>query len=324
VDEITSKIVAKVAGGYGVIETAETKSATQKSPNDVQARDLVLQAREAVKFGWNHDTFSTAHKLLRQAIALDPLNAQARRELAWLAVFNTVFHYVDMQMSLDEIEEQAGRAVQLDNADARAHMVLACAYFFQAKDKKDKLALFDLEADEAMNLDPDNPDILATLGALIANTGQWQRGVGLVEKAHDLNPEAALGWYDSTMYLNDYMNGDYESALRRAVQNEDKESLYVFIDFIAILGQLGRKDQALENWHKLLKERPGWSVESFEDWYRTWNFRDEDIAKLMDGIHKSGVPGLEARVPPVAQDDHTEPAVDHKSQVLGVGQKLSQ
>ena len=31
---------------------------------------------------WSHETFSAAKELLRQAIALDPLNARARRELA--------------------------------------------------------------------------------------------------------------------------------------------------------------------------------------------------------------------------------------------------
>ena len=63
---------------------------------------------------------------------------------------------------------------------------------------------------------------------------------------------------------------------------------------ISIYGELGRKQEALENWRKLLEEQPGWSAESFEDWWRTWNMRDEDIAKLMDGVYKSGVLGVEA------------------------------
>ena len=32
---------------------------------------------------------------------------------------------------------------------------------------------------------------------------------------------------------------------------------------------------------------------------KTWNFRDEDIAKIMDGVYKSG-----AKVQPVAAQDH--------------------
>ena len=62
------------------------------------------------------------------------------------------------------------------------------------------------------------------------------------------------------------------------------------------MGQLGRKEEAQENWRKLLAENPGWTAESFKDWYRLWNMRDEDIAKLMDGVTKSGV--LEAAAKP--------------------------
>ena len=60
-------------------------------------------------------------------------------------------------------------------------------------------------------------------------------------------------------------------------------------------GQLGRRQEALENWRKLLADVPGASAETFKDWYHLWNMRDEDIAKLMDGVYKSGVLGDEAR-----------------------------
>ena len=60
-------------------------------------------------------------------------------------------------------------------------------------------------------------------------------------------------------------------------------------------GQLGRKDEALENWRKLLAEDRGWTAESFENWYHLFNMRDQDIAKMMDGVYKSGVLGVEAK-----------------------------
>jgi hypothetical protein len=37
----------------------------------------------------------------------------------------------------------------------------------------------------------------------------------------------------------------------------------------------------------LLAEVPGWAAESFLAWYHLWNMRDEDIAKLMDGVTKA-------------------------------------
>jgi adenylate cyclase len=134
-DEIVSQIVAKIAGGYGVIEINEARSARQKTQQEIQAYDLVLRAREVMLWEWNRAHFRSAKEMLLPAIALDPSN----------------------------------------------------------------------------------------------------------------------------------------------------------IEYIPVLGQLGRKEEALKNWRKLRAEDPGWTAESFQNWYHLFNMRDEDIAKMMDGVYKSGV-----------------------------------
>jgi len=64
-------------------------------------------------------------------------------------------------------------------------MVLATSYFFNKQ-----LDLFEHEAEQAMRLAP-YAEVLATLGCMIAKSGQWQRGVALVTKANALNADAA-------------------------------------------------------------------------------------------------------------------------------------
>jgi len=70
---------------------------------------------------WNRETFRSARDMLLQAIALDPLNARARRELAYLAVIGWVFRFDETPVPPQEITALASKAVQLDPADARAH-----------------------------------------------------------------------------------------------------------------------------------------------------------------------------------------------------------
>jgi TolB-like protein len=89
-DEIVSQIVGKIAGGYGVIESTERR--TRKSPEQVQAYDLVLRAHD-VMWEFSRENFRAAREFLRQAIALDPESARARRELAYLAVIGWVFRW---------------------------------------------------------------------------------------------------------------------------------------------------------------------------------------------------------------------------------------
>src|SRR4029077_16330668 len=181
------------------------------------------------------------------------------------------------------------KAVQLDPADARARMVAASAYFYNGQ-----LDLFEQEAKAAIALDPYDAEILAIFGYMVAISGQWQRGVALAEKANALNADAAAGWYHTTMYLDSYLHGDYQRALELIRQDPGRQSAYLYVRYISIYGELGRKQQALENWRKLLAQQPDWSAKTFETWWRTRNMRDEDIATLMDGVYKSGVLGVEA------------------------------
>jgi tetratricopeptide (TPR) repeat protein len=120
--------------------------------------------------------------------------------------------------------------------------------------------------------------------------------VALAEKANALNADTAAGWYHATLYLNYYLT-DYERALELIRQTSDQQALVTNIDYLPILGQLGRKAEALEKWQKVLAEDPSWTVESFVKWYKLWNIRDEDSAKLMEGIYKykTGVLGVGAK-----------------------------
>jgi tetratricopeptide (TPR) repeat protein len=287
-DEIVGQIVGKIAGGYGVIENTEAKSATRKSPEQVQAYDLVLRARETMQWDWTSDNFRAAREALNRAVSLDPSNAQARRELAWLAVIGWIFRLDETPMPLEEITAQATKAVELDPADARARMVAASAYFFTKQ-----LDSFTREVDQALALAPYDAEIMAVLACMISARGDHERGVALAEKANALNPDAATGWYHSTIYTADYLKGDYEHALEVARQNQDSEMFYSYLEIIPIFGQLGLKQEALDAWKKLQAQLPDASAKTFEDWWRLWNMPEADIAKLMDGVHKSAVLGAE-------------------------------
>src|SRR6478752_7434401 len=185
--------------------------------------------------------------MLLQAIALDPLNARARRELAYLAVIGWVFRFDKTPEPPQEITAQAAKAVQLDPADARAHMVGAMAYFFNKQ-----LDLFEREAQQAIALAPYDGEILAVLGSLMAHIGQRERGVALAKKANALNADAAIGWYQETLFYDYYLNGDYERALEFRRLHPDQQAIHAYIEYIPVYGQLGRTQEALENWGKLL------------------------------------------------------------------------
>jgi hypothetical protein len=78
-------------------------------------------------------------------------------------------------------------------------------------------------------------------------------------------------------------------------QNPQSDTFYAYIEYTPIYGQLGMKQEALGIWHKLQARVPGASADTFANWWRLWNFSDAEVAKLMDGVYKSGVLGAEAK-----------------------------
>ena len=140
-DKIVGRIVAKIAGGYGVIEATEVKSARRKSPEQVSAYDLFQRAHAVLQWDWTPENFGTARAALKEAIAKDPSDPKARREWAWFSVLGWVFGVDYPPVPQKEIVAQAIKAVQLDPADAGAHKVAAFAYFFTKQ-----LDLFEYEA----------------------------------------------------------------------------------------------------------------------------------------------------------------------------------
>ena len=120
--------------------------------------------------------------------------------------------------------------------------------------------------------------------------------MALAEKANALNPDAATGWYHSTVYTADYLNGDYEHALEVARQNQDAEMFYSYLEIIPIFGQLGlqagsarRLEKAAKAVSRTRPPRPSRTGGAL------WNIPDAEIAKLMEGVYKSGVLGAEAK-----------------------------
>ena len=225
-DKIVVESSLRSPAGTVLLRLPKSSRLGEKAPSRSRPTTF-FSARTLPAMGLDLENFGTARAALKEAIAKDPSDPKARREWAWFSVLGWVFGVDYPPVPQKEIVAQAIKAVQLDPADARAHKVAAFAYFFTKQ-----LDLFEYEAQQALALAPYDAELQAMLGALIANMGQWQRGVALVERANALNSDAAQGWYHSTMYLNDYFNGDYKSALDLIGQSPDFQSgvKYAYLD----------------------------------------------------------------------------------------------
>src|SRR6185295_17198217 len=176
-DEITGKIVGTIAGGAGsVIAKIGRATDGRKSPHELQAYDHVLRASMTPDM-WSKEAFQRSKVHLQQAIVLDPNYARARQEYAWTMILAWLFRFDEAALPRRELKENAVRSVQLNPSEPFAHRTAAFAYFFEKE-----MDFFEGEARSALDLAPNNAEILAQLGTLIGLKGQWDRGVALAEK----------------------------------------------------------------------------------------------------------------------------------------------
>ena len=139
--------------------------------------------------------------------------------------------------------------------------------------------------ERALEVNPNDTELLGELGSRTSLAGDWQRGAALVERARALNP-AHAGFYNGTLALCAYMLRDYEAAA--GLIRQTSVDRYPFYHLVAAItyGQLGSQE-ANEHRMSFLRQRPEFSDNWQSEWARRVS-RSEDRAHLDQGARKAG------------------------------------
>lgn len=148
--------------------------------------------------------------------------------------------------------------------------------------------MFEIEAQRTIELAPNDPEILAELGALFTFSGQWERGVKLVTKANALNPTSSIGWYHSALHYDFYRKGEYQKALEIVLQHPEQNIIHTQWKYVAVYGELGNIEKAREHWKKCVAIDPTWSAASMRRQLELWNFPPDFAQRYMQGYAKAG------------------------------------
>jgi tetratricopeptide (TPR) repeat protein len=127
---------------------------------------------------------------------------------------------------------------------------------------------------------------IAHLGALIAYSGDWERGSGLVEQAVKLNPHHP-GWYWFPLVFNAYRKRDYHGALNFALKINLPGLHSTHMALAAAYGQLGQHDEAGKAVQELLRLRP--DIVLIARPALRMRFDPELAEHMIDGLRKAGL-----------------------------------
>ncbi len=274
-DEVTQTIAATL----GVkLQDAGLSRALRKRPAELDAYDCVLRARPYTAL-LSAEMHAEARDLLEQAVKLDPNYADAH---ALLANVYLAEHRFDMNPRPDPIGRalnMAQAAIRLDPQNAYAHCWLAIVHFFRGENDK-----FEVEAERALALNPNDPETLADIGHYLAFMGEFERGVELSRRAQQLNP-LHPGWYHFSFARYHFNARDYEATLADLQRISLPNFYWTRLLEAAALGQLGRPEAGV-SFARIYELKPEFSA---RDELRKWNAAPDDLEHILDGLRKAGL-----------------------------------
>jgi adenylate cyclase len=251
-DRITNSVVAAIEPH---LLEAESVRSQHRTPNDVRAWDLLMQA-SFLFWRLNKTDGDAAISILRRATQLYPDYAPAHSMLAFAILLLGYLGYVDIQAN--EAAALAARAAELDRNDPWAYVALGFAAFAE-RHTDESIAHFQ----RALNLNPNFAAAHGYLGWTLSFDGQSDKAIVHSQTAIRMSPhDPQQVIFHGGLAAAHYLAGSYDEAINSALSvlrfrptfNGARRLL------VAALAQAGRLDEAQRELERLKNFQPDISL----------------------------------------------------------------
>jgi len=282
-DDVTDRIVATVADGHGVLVRSMATATREKPLEEASASQLVSRW-----FTYVLQLKAEEHAKLRAAFEREldrvPNHADAWACLSNLYCWEYVHRMNPLEKPMERALDAAWRAVTIDPACQLGWQQLAEAHFFA----RDYTAFRDA-SERAIALNPRNSHTRAYLGLLIAFSGEWDRGLALVQRAMALNPNLP-DWCYLPYFYNHYRKGEYQTALQVVKKINMPEDPWPQMGIAATCGQLNQQEMARAPIELVRRHQPlyldlKYYCEDAEKWFADTSI----VEQLLQGLRKVGL-----------------------------------
>ena len=281
-DEITQRITSTLADRTGVISRILVKKTNKKPISSLSAFEAVLKM-----YHWNvvltAEAFKDAWVSLEYAVKKFPDDALTKAWLADIYASDYLSEIGLVKNRLVKAERLARDAVALDPDCQDARWVMGFVHFLRRRPEN-----FVKEFETALAINPHSAVILAIYGLFLPGLGEWERGVRLIEKARKLNPQLTSQYYFITS-LSYYRLGEFDRAYKESLHMKTPGLFWEPLARAAVLGQLGRTDDAQPYLQKLLSLQPSFK-DSGRDLVRRLLYSEENVEMVFEGLRKAGFP----------------------------------
>ncbi len=279
-DDLVPRIVSTVADMNGVLPHSMSESLRNRLPEQLSPYEAVLRSF-AYTYSATPEELTAARSALEGVVLKTPAYSDAWAMLSFLCGQDYVHGYELQANALEIATSAARRAVALGPSNHLAYFSLGQALWCQ----KDYDSFRDA-VERAILLNPMDGNSVAYLGELLTYAGGAERGMELVGRAKQLNPNHP-GWYWFADFYHAFSHGDYRSALAFALKAKLRGNPLAPMFSAAACGQLGDIEGGAAAVAELLKFRPELPALMRKQVAKVWN--PEDGERCLEGLRNAGL-----------------------------------
>jgi adenylate cyclase len=278
---VQDRITAQVVGALAIkVTQVEQQRAFVKPAENLEAYDYVLRARQAFSEA-KRSTNVEARALLQRAIELDPSYAAAYTGLGESYRLSVTMGWTQSaDWALKEATALAYKAVSLNDADVRAHVLLGQIHVYYGRYEQ---ALTEL--DRAIAVNPNDADAIAGRGTVLVWSSRTKEGIAALEMAQRVDPRLNV-FNRFALALAYYLTEKYDIAVELLSRNltETPSAAYNAAVLAACYAQLGRREDAAAAVAVVQRLDPAFDAEAFG----TQLQKVSDRKRLHEGLRKAG------------------------------------
>ncbi|TIS73609.1 MAG: hypothetical protein E5W94_27415, partial [Mesorhizobium sp.] len=251
---IAQKVATSLAQTYGVIFQADASLNVSNPPDDWAAYSCTLSFY-AYRANLDQKALPAVRVCLEKAVEHFPGYATAWGLLSQAYIDEIRFLYppdeAATSASIARALAAARRAVELDPLNIRGLQAEMFALYFS---KEIEAAL--LVGKRALNINPNDTELMGEYGYRLALSGDWDHGCPLVAEARTRNP-GPLAYYETALAHCAYFRGDYPQAAMWIRKAAVPGNAYYHTIAAAIFGEGGYEADARRQRVWLEENAPG-------------------------------------------------------------------
>jgi tetratricopeptide (TPR) repeat protein len=275
-DDVADTVAARLALH---ISAAERRRILEGRDPELRAYGLVLRGQE-LSLRYRREANLHARRLLEQAVEVDPEYGRAYAGLSRTFNLSWRYRWADKpEACLSLAVDLAHESLNHDPTDPRGYSELGFACLYKRQHEA-SLAAYE----KAVELNPNDADILAEMGDCLTYSGDPSRAVEFLNRAMRLNPYYP-DWY--LWYLADaqFTLGNYEGTIHSLLKMRDQSEAHRMLS--ASYAHLGHEAEARRHAEQVLQAHPHFSL---EHWSKVPPFKDRaDLEHFVEGLRKAGL-----------------------------------